>query len=129
MLLERIYAIYVCGYESWSHFVRRDQESEPIEWPPIREAFTLGFITQTNLEDDKQNKIYRLFMFYWILAIYSGVIIIIAIICNINPDSVTIPFLVEDIISSELELVKNITILNTVIDVLVVFILHAYFTT
>ena len=84
--------------------------------PSILEAFFLSLITQPNLENNKEGKMYRQLVFYWTFMLYSVFIAIIAVICNINPTLVTIPMFgfKDNVIWSELELVKNITVMNGV---------------
>ena len=71
-------------------------------------------LTQTNLKDTRGAKIFRMVVFYTSLICYCGMVMTIMISCN-NPDNIVIHSQSDsDVIWRNLNLVQNVTTLNTV---------------
>ena len=77
-------------------------------WKQLGEATFLGFLTLTNLNDTGTAKLCRIIVFYYNLSFCTSIVIVIVIICNINPENV------GSVHWENLALVKDITTLHIV---------------
>ena len=91
--------------------------------PQFIESYLLSFITITNIDLTGQATLLRLLSTYYIFTAYTISLTVIVTICNINPDLASVAihgttngekWVTNDIVWSELELVKNIFNLNLI---------------
>ena len=93
----------------------------------LLEAIFLGFISQSNLNRSRSAKVVRLVLFYFTLTYYSILMMTIMVICNVNPNFISIDnfiaiamlrlwqdFGIRGIIWKDLILVQHLPLLNTV---------------
>ena len=73
----------------------------------------LGILTVTHLGPSRSAALLRLMSSYSFFFLYSIILIVIAAICNTNPESVVIPLF--NIVWSELAIVQQISYLNLAI--------------
>ena len=77
------------------------------------ESSVLGILTVTHLGPSRSAALLRLMSSYSFFFLYSIILIVIAAICNTNPESVVIPLF--NIVWSELAIVQQISYLNLAI--------------
>ena len=81
----------------------------------INYSFNLHWLTFSPLSKSGHSTRGITLLTYYFFVIYTMFLIVIALICNISPASVTIPGVSGSIIWADLEIVRNITYLNIIV--------------